>query len=336
MTLGRGTVLGLLLWCATAACSPRSASQLVGGAADVSVGAGNSDAGSDAGASDAGNVFVDDGGCSCGSWGAAQNLGLLGDPELVELSGLAASRKHPGVYWAHNDSGDSARFFAVSSSAAGLGRFSLPGVVARDIEDLAAGPCPSGSCVFLGDIGDNLTSRNDYCVYRVAEPDLEADAGFTAVPVTFEKLDFTYPNNEHHNAETLLVHPTTGDLYVLTKHGVGVKSRVYRFPRPHTPGTSATLEYVTELPVPANGDLQLTGGDISPCGNALLLRMYNRVVELRMQPGQGFESVFTASVRALPTPVENQGEAVAWSLNGKSYLTASEGSGQQLHKVDCP
>jgi hypothetical protein len=63
--------------------------------------------------------------------------------------------------------------------------------------------------------------------------------------------------------------------------------------------------------------------------------MYNRVVELRMQPGQPFESVFTAPVRALPTPVENQGEAVAWSTDGKSFFTSSEGTGQQLHRVDC-
>ena len=35
--------------------------------------------------------------------------GRLQAPQLKELSGLAASRQHAGVLWAHNDSGDSAR-----------------------------------------------------------------------------------------------------------------------------------------------------------------------------------------------------------------------------------
>jgi hypothetical protein len=32
---------------------------------------------------------------------------------LPELSGMAASRRHPGVLWAHNDSGNDAEVFAV-------------------------------------------------------------------------------------------------------------------------------------------------------------------------------------------------------------------------------
>jgi hypothetical protein len=323
-----------ILLAALAACTPRGASQVSTGLGDVTVADGGTvepDAGADGGV-----TFTEDGGCTCAAWGAPQNAGVLGDPELVELSGLAASWSHPGVLWAHNDSGDTARFFAVTENGTALNRFSLPGVAARDFEDLAVGPCPTGSCVFIGDIGDNLTVRDDTTVYRVAEPPLDADAGFGAVPVTFERFDFAYPNGLHHNAETLLVHPVTGDVYVLTKHGTGTKSRVYKFPQPMVPGTKATLEFVTELPVPSAGDLMLTGGDFSPCGNALLLRMYNRVVELRMQPGQGLESVFTAPVRAVPTAAEGQGEAVTWARDGKSYFTASEGGAQQLHRYDCP
>jgi hypothetical protein len=208
--------------------------------------------------------------------------------------------------------------------------------VARDIEDHAVGPCPQGSCLYLADFGDNLTVRDDTAIFRVAEPPLTPDAGTSASPVSFERFDFRYPNNLHHNAETLVVHPVTGEVYVLTKHGTGVKSRVYRFPQPLNAAAPVVLEFVTELPVPASGDLPLTGGDFSPCGNALLLRMYNRVVELRMAAGQGVESVFTAPVRALPTPIEPQGEAITWRRDGKSYFTASEGGGQQLHRVDCP
>ena len=143
----------------------KGTTQLSHNATDVTVlDAGNT---ADAGAPDAGPAFIDDGGCSCAAWGASATVGTLGDPELVELSGLAASRVHPGVLYAHNDSGDSARFFAMTLTGAPLGRFSLAGAVAHDIEDIAVGPCPQGSCVYLGDIGDNLTMRSDDTVYRI-------------------------------------------------------------------------------------------------------------------------------------------------------------------------
>ena len=39
-------------------------------------------------------------------WSRPEYAGVLGDPELDEVSGLAASRAHPGIYWAQNDSGN--------------------------------------------------------------------------------------------------------------------------------------------------------------------------------------------------------------------------------------
>ena len=319
------------LWAAGLACGPRPAASLAPALGEVVVAAPDGGGGT----GDAG--WRADGGCACATWGAPSTTGALADPQLVELSGLAASQAHPGVLWAHNDSGDTARFFAVSDTGAALGRFYLDGGAARDWEDVALGPCPTGTCLYLGDIGDNLTVRTDLAVYRVAEPDLEvatADGGTSGV--AFERFAFEYPNGLRHNAETLLVHPFTGEVYVLTKHGAGVRSRVYRFPQPLDASTTATLEFLGELPVPGAGDLPLTAGDVSPCGNALLLRMYNRLVELRAAPGRPFEDVFSAAPVSVPVASEPQGEAVTWSPDGRGYYTASEGAAQPLSKVRCP
>ena len=38
---------------------------------------------------------------------------------------------------------------------------------------------------------------------------------------------------------------------------------------------------------------------------------------------------------ALPTPVEGQGETVAFTLTGDGYRTLSEGAGEVLHGVSC-
>ena len=41
--------------------------------------------------------------------------------QLLEGSGLAASRRPPGVFWTHNDPGDSARLFAIDRQGRVLG-----------------------------------------------------------------------------------------------------------------------------------------------------------------------------------------------------------------------
>ena len=34
-------------------------------------------------------------------------------PPLEEMSGIVPSRRYPGIFWVHNDSGDEARLFAI-------------------------------------------------------------------------------------------------------------------------------------------------------------------------------------------------------------------------------
>ena len=43
----------------------------------------------------------------------AEPEGTVSAGDLIETSGIAASRSQDGILWAHNDSGDTARFFAL-------------------------------------------------------------------------------------------------------------------------------------------------------------------------------------------------------------------------------
>ncbi len=271
----------------------------------------------------------------CRTFLQPEKRGQLGEPELVELSGLVASREHPGVLYAHNDSGDFARFFALSTTGAALGELRLSGATAKDWEDIALGPCPSGTCLFLGDIGDNLQVRGDYAVYRVAEPTVEVARPLGVVEVAYDRLPFSYPAGARHNAEALLVHPSTGELYVLTKRGPGLPSAVFRFPQPFTPGRSATLIKVADLAVPGPKDLALSGADLHPSGRGLVVRMYNRVAVAVLAPGKPFDEIFTGPFTTVPSAKEGQGEAVAWAGDGRGFFTASEGRDQPLHFTGC-
>jgi hypothetical protein len=251
-------------------------------------------------------------------------VGVVQDSALTELSGLVASRAHPGVLYAHNDSGDTARFYAMSTIGAALGRFELTGATATDWEDIGLGPCPAGTCVYLGDIGDNPLNRTNYAVFRVPEPDVAVDHPADVVQVTWERLPYQYPAGAKHNAEALFVHPSTGAIYLITKEVGGTPSQVYRFPVPLTPEVQVTLALVATLPVPSPTDNALTAADLNTCGTAVLLRMYNRLVELRLPEGASFEDIFSQPPVNVPFANEPQGEAVAYSADGLAYFTSTE------------
>ncbi len=55
--------------------------------------------------------------------------GILASDAIKETSGIAASRRVDNVWWVHNDSGDTARVFAINTSGQTLGEYALSGVV---------------------------------------------------------------------------------------------------------------------------------------------------------------------------------------------------------------
>jgi len=264
--------------------------------------------------------------CStCLRWANPRALGPIQAP-IVELSGLVASRSQPNVLFAHNDSGDTPRFFAISArDGSTLQEFVLEGATHVDWEDLALGPCATGWCLFLGDIGDNRKVRTDYAIYRVPEPQVTAGGAITRVP--FEKIPYAYPSGEKHNAEALFAHPATGRLYLISKEDRGQPSGLYRFPEVLAAQVSVTLELVLTLPVPTATDQQLTGVSVSPCADAVLVRLYNRLLQFQVPDGGTLEDAFREPFVAVPVAQEPQGEAVAWAADGRSFFTASEAVG---------
>lgn len=268
---------------------------------------------------------------SCGEYALVTRDATLTSNALDELSGIVESRRREGVFFVHNDSGDSARFFAIDTNGALLAEYRLRGATADDIEDIAVGPCGADACLYFGDIGDNAVARTSYVIYRVREP--EVTAANDPVEVTWDALRFRYPDGSH-NAETLLVHPTTGDLYVVTKVERGL-SGVYRLAAGSSDAGEAVLTRVAELTLPTSGGVLVTGGDLHPCADRLLVRTYLRLFEYVRPEGQPFEAIFGVTPRQVPVASERQGEAVGWRANGRGYVTVSEGTGAALHQYGC-
>ena len=149
---------------------------------------------------------------------APTQIGQLQSPELEELSGLAASRQHADVLWAHNDSGDTARIFAIDLTGALRATVDVDVAKAIDWEDIAA----DGTTLYVADIGDNQRARTEIFVYRITEPAL------TATTADAQKITLHYPDGAH-DAEALMVDPVGKQLVVVTKEAAGT-SHVYTTP----------------------------------------------------------------------------------------------------------
>jgi hypothetical protein len=245
--------------------------------------------------------------------------------ELNEVSGLAASRKNAGVLWAHNDSGDTGRIFAMDSTGKHLGVYNLSGVTAVDCEDIALGPGPIAGrdYLYLGDIGDNISQRAKIMVYRVAEPSVSTSRSPVNVNLPHvETLSLQYEDGPR-DAETLMIDPIKGDLYIVSKRDA--QPRVYRVAAASLGnGKTATLEYKTQL------SLQWpTAGSISPDGSEIIIREYKAGYLWQRPPGVNLWEAFNSRPISIPIESEPQGEAIALTKSG--YYTTSEGVNQPIY-----
>ncbi|MCX6523947.1 MAG: hypothetical protein NTX58_04140 [Actinobacteria bacterium] len=263
---------------------------------------------------------------TCPLFGAAVQTGTLQDPAITEASGIAASRTNPGIYWVHNDSGDSARVFATDLSGAATGRFTINGATAKDWEDIAVGPGPEPGTnyLYLGDIGGNK-GRSNLSIYRAVEPGILPGASGIRGSVPAERIDVMYPDGLAWDAEALLVDPLTADIYVVTK-GSAANSLVYQLAAAQAvSGSRQTLREVASLELPMGFDRSVTGGDISSDGSVIMLRTYNRVYLWPRLAGESISDAFTAPPCSVQIQPESQGEAAAFQQNSYDLVLTTEG-----------
>lgn len=247
---------------------------------------------------------------------------------VSESSGLVQSRRYPGFWWTHNDSGDQAAIYAHNPRTGAFMRSRVEGARATDWEDMGIGTCPVSrrSCLFVADIGDNAKSRASVTIYAIPEPEL----GRTArVELSW---NFRYPGGGK-NAETLLVHPTTGALYILTKESSGLSELFYVPPEASQTLTEALLVSTVDFSAWSSWDMLATGGAWSPDGESLVVRTYSGIYEWSTDPADP-EAHWGEEPLVWNAPDEAQGEAITYGADGNLY-TSSEGSPMPINRMRC-
>lgn len=268
-----------------------------------------------------------------------QVLATLQDLDINESSGIVASRLNPNLYWTHNDSGDGPFIYAFDTKGKKRGVWHVANATAIDWEDIAIGPGPKPNkpYLYLADIGDNNRVRSNIVVYQFLEPKITNNTIITTksnAPLTKKSnaIKLKYPDGKY-DAEVLLIHPKTGDLYIVTKtpfpNPTSQLSRVYKATAPFSTKEIITLSFVTELPLPEPFTFfsnRLTGGDISPDGQNIILCDYQRGYELCLPLGEtNFDNIWKHPLSVLQLNSRTQGEGICYRLDAKAVMTTSEG-----------
>jgi DNA-binding beta-propeller fold protein YncE len=269
-------------------------------------------------------------------WSKPVIVGRIESKDIKESSGLAASPCQPNVFWTHNDSGDDAFIFAIDGTGRDLGTFEVTNAVNDDWEDIAAYKDKDGTCyLYIGDTGNNKLERAEIPVFRVKEPKVSNSEGRSdeKEPLRTEPaqvVKFKYQDTPH-NAETLMVNPQTGDVYVLTKRLDG-PSLVFKFKPNFESNQVMVAQKVGEVSVPSVPNGLLTGGAISPDGKRVILCDYSSGYELTTA-----SSTFDDVWKSKPVPVDlgerKHGEAITFASDGRSILGTNEGKKAEIFQL---
>lgn len=256
------------------------------------------------------------------SWGTVGEIPVeVPTAERSELSGLAVSRRNPGVLWVHDDSGAGAVLHAIDADGTLRQRYVL-GVTPVDWEDicLGPGPDPNTEYLYVGDVGDNGSSRTHVTLLRIEEPLVPATPG-AQIPLSHEAFALTYPGGPR-NCESVLVDWATGTPYLLEKSSLG--GNAYEVPLPlqaaWTPMSPGLMTAVTNTrPLPAD----VTAADAARDGTYVVFRTYFQAYVLPAL-GAGLRSAFAEMACPFEAPIFGQYEALGLAADGSGIYTTTE------------
>ncbi|SKA91657.1 hypothetical protein SAMN02745166_01767 [Prosthecobacter debontii] len=265
---------------------------------------------------------------------------ILKDKRITESSGLARSLRYPGVFWTHNDSGGEPCLFAINRQGQTLAKVRVPHAANFDWEDLTEGRDDQDRpCLFIGDIGDNLKFRASLQIYCVREPELPKDPDKEIESSEPEVWHLSYPDGRK-NAECLMMHPLTRQLYLITKEESG-HCALYQVPSKRGPGKGLTLIKICDLEFPARArkgkrpgmNSMTTSADFSPDGKRLVVATYSYLYEWTLSPKLPLEASLEQPPILIEPPLTKQMEAVCYDADAVTLWFTSEQLPAPLYRL---
>ncbi len=267
--------------------------------------------------------------------------------ELLEVSGLAASRRNSDLLWVLNDSGNRPVLHALNTRGTDLGQVALAGVKNVDWEDLAAFTWKGEPWLLVTDTGDNPGRRSKVVLHALPEPKADAQGRFAGTVRPAWSLPFTYPDGPR-DCEAVAVDEAAGQILLLSKRSKPpvLYSLPLGPPLAERPQVATVIGPLATIPPPTATDLLLPYGryrsqptamDLSSDGKELLILTYRHAYLVQRMPGQDWKNVLAEPPLAIKLPdlfTLAQREAACFSSDGKRLFVTGEGVGAALLRLE--
>jgi len=261
--------------------------------------------------------------------GCPSPTGVAVDRKIREPSGVTASPLHAGVFWVHGDSGTDNWLFAIDRDGKLLARLRVTGVNNVDWEDITH---DQQGNLWLGDIGNNDSSRRDLVVHRIPEPDPRSNVDQVRVD---RSVAFSYPEQTEFgnrladfDAESLFW--WDDQLWLLTKHRSDDFTHLYRFPS--LDGEPVELERVASFDLGASlqgggrkpWTGQATAAEVAPDGKHWALLSYDAAFVFELPPAGAGAELFAWQITRINFDQDQLGQAEALTWDGAGLLIINE------------
>lgn len=261
-------------------------------------------------------------------------IGKFDDLSILECSGIAPSLNFEQHYWVHNDSGDEPLAFLIHASGKIKQKFQLDGVINKDFEDCATFQFNGESYLAIGDIGNNRRNRTELSIYLFKEPaELSNDAAPKLTPVA--TIRFKYEDGVNRDAESLAYFPVTQQFVLASKLSArdllkSDQAELFTIDFNMNKGRQRQLaKRVGTLPGGMN-----TAMDISGDGRFLVVRNYIHGYLFELKDSK--LDLNEESAKSVTLPMQQQGEAICFSKDGKRMIVTSEGKHQKIFSLERP
>ncbi|XP_061164962.1 uncharacterized protein LOC133173913 [Saccostrea echinata] len=246
----------------------------------------------------------------------AQLVARMENLNVSDASGLAASRKHRGVLYTHNDGdkNDPYLYAINASNAAIISTLRLYPAQNQRWEDIAVGPCGTTSCIYVGDMIGAQT------IYRVEEPDfIYSDQILTDVSAIQYRWD------SHSDVLMVDIH---GNVYLISNQEHHNHGRRVGLLAAESWNSNHTVNITTNVHLPhlhhLSDNHDPSSGDISPDGKQILLVSFNdHAYYWKVENDDVLSSLRHAPV-FLPTRTHGVIEGICWDTEGRNYYEISE------------
>lgn len=278
--------------------------------------------------------------CSAGDGRGASLSGLLIDPQLDEISGLAASRRHPGVLWLHDDGDNPARLFAIDTRGRRQATFRVEGVPKTDWEDIAAFELDGRRYLMIADVGDNGGLRRSLQLHVFEEPARLANARLRPA----WSIAFRWPDGAR-DCEAVAVDAARRQVLLVSKKRQ--PPELFALPlKPSGPGlqTARPVAHLAGVPQPDAETLaraprrarlysQVTAADVSPDGRTLAVMTYRHLLLYRRGPRDRWRTAVARPPQVRALPALPQPEALGWAVDGRSLFATGEFVPVPLYRI---